>query len=194
MKRLITLILIVASVTIIQAKRITVEMPLLITKEQSNLIGDKIDELSLTVLSIKREHLTLGDVINRELYNLADEDANHRVYTIEFDGTPDSLTIDIKGRDIMLGNERTRKSYFGVLENNRGHFVVVQTDFNKALLKQLLNKKGDKVRFERVFEYVPEVFPVAPTEVSAVIIKGEDIRHNRFLINGDNKLNHNNKE
>ena len=126
-------------------KTITVEMKRLIVNKKAN--PDLMAAITMMMDTISQE-----DYQNRTFVMLLEPNDNG------------DIGIAIRDDDIVTRGKQDQSIYWGDIEHQRYHFVVLTGKDNMALLEQTFKRQG-KVKFVQEFEFVDFKTPNYPTNV-----------------------------
>ena len=124
-----------------------------ITVETKHLVPDKKADAGLI------------DAITQVMDTIASEDYQNRTFVLLLEPKSDgTIAIAARNDDIVTRGSKDPTIYYGELEHNRYHFVVLTGKDNIALLEQTFKRQG-KVKFVQEFEFVDFPTPRYPTNV-----------------------------
>ena len=124
-----------------------------ITVETKHLVPDKKADAGLI------------DAITQVMDTIASEDYQNRTFVLLLETKSDgTIAIAARNDDIVTRGSKDPTIYYGELEHNRYHFVVLTGKDNMALLAQTFKRQG-KVKFVQEFEFVDFPTPRYPTNV-----------------------------
>ena len=124
-----------------------------ITVETKHLVPDKKADAGLI------------DAITQVMDTIASEDYQNRTFVLLLEPKSDgTIAIAARNDDIVTRGSKDPTIYYGELEHNRYHFVVLTGKDNIALLEQTFKRQG-KVKFVQEFEFVDFPPPRYPTNV-----------------------------
>lgn len=124
-----------------------------ITVETKHLVPDKKADAGLI------------DAITQVMDTIASEDYQNRTFVLLLEPKSDgTIAIAARNDDIVTRGSKDPTIYYGELEHNRYHFVVLTGKDNMALLEQTFKRQG-KVKFVQEFEFVDFPTPRYPTNV-----------------------------
>ena len=127
-------------------KTIVVETKRLVTNKKAN--PELLDALQQLMDTIARE-----DYMNRTFVLFIEPNANGEI------------TISAQSDDIVTRGKLDASIYYGTVEHERYHFVVLTGKDNMPLLDQTFKRQG-KVKFVQEFEFVDFKTPNYPTVVT----------------------------
>lgn len=124
-----------------------------ITVETKHLVPDKKADAGLI------------DAITQVMDTIASEDYQNRTFVLLLETKSDgTIAIAARNDDIVTRGSKDPTIYYGELEHNRYHFIVLTGKDNMALLEQTFKRQG-KVKFVQEFEFVDFPTPRYPTNV-----------------------------
>ena len=113
----------------------------------------------------KKAEAGLIDAINQVMDTIASEDYQNRTFVLMLEPKNDGMIgIAVRNDDIVTRGSKDATIYFGELEHQRYHFVVLTGKDNLSLLEQIFKRQG-KVKFVQEFEFVDFPTPRYPTNV-----------------------------
>ena len=113
----------------------------------------------------KKADAGLIDAITQVMDTIASEDYQNRTFVLMLEPKSDgTIAIAARNDDIVTRGSKDATIYYGELEHNRYHFVVLTGKDNMALLEQTFKRQG-KVKFVQEFEFVDFPTPRYPTNV-----------------------------
>ena len=113
----------------------------------------------------KKADAGLIDAITQVMDTIASEDYQNRTFVLLLEPKSDgTIAIAARNDDIVTRGSKDATIYYGELEHNRYHFVVLTGKDNMALLEQTFKRQG-KVKFVQEFEFVDFPTPRYPTNV-----------------------------
>ena len=144
-----------------------------ITVETKHLVPDKKADAGLI------------DAITQVMDTIASEDYQNRTFVLLLEPKSDgTIAIAARNDDIVTRGSKDPTIYYGELEHNRYHFVVLTGKDNIALLEQTFKRQG-KVKFVQEFEFVDFPTPRYPTNVIAQWAPGQALKWLTVVINDD---------
>ena len=113
----------------------------------------------------KKADASLIYAIAQVMDTIASEDYQNRTFVLMLEPKSDgTIAIAARNDDIVTRGNKDATIYYGELEHNRYHFVVLTGKDNMALLEQMFKRQG-KVKFVQEFEFVDFPTPRYPTNV-----------------------------
>ena len=113
----------------------------------------------------KKADAGLIDAITQVMDTIASEDYQNRTFVLLLEPKSDgTIAIAARNDDIVTRGSKDPTIYYGELEHNRYHFVVLTGKDNLGLLEQTFKRQG-KVKFVQEFEFVDFPTPRYPTNV-----------------------------
>jgi hypothetical protein len=162
----------------------------IVTRQLSMGQRDALPENTLTV-EMKRLSFTKKadpgfiDAINQVMDTIAREDYLNRTFVLLIEPKADGqIAIGARSDDIVTRGRQDATIYFGTLEHDRYHFVVITGKHNAELLERTF-KRGSKVKFVQEFEFVDYPTPHYPTNVIGQWSPGKALEWLTVAINED---------
>lgn len=187
MKRLlITLTIAVLVAGSLWAKDDEVIVTRQLTTGQRNALPEKTITVEMKRLTFnKKADPGLVDAITRVMDTIASEDYQNRTFVllIEPRGAGE-IAIAAHSDDIVTRGKQDPTIYYGTLEHQRYHFVVLTGKDNMPLLEQTFKRQG-KVKFVQEFEFVDFKTPNYPTNVIGQWSPGKALKLLTVIINED---------
>ena len=144
-----------------------------ITVETKHLVPDKKADAGLI------------DAITQVMDTIASEDYQNRTFVLLLEPKSDgTIAIAARNDDIVTRGSKDPTIYYGELEHNRYHFVVLTGKDNMALLEQTFKRQG-KVKFVQEFEFVDFPTPRYPTNVVGEWSPAKGFKWLTVIINED---------
>ena len=139
-----------------------------LTMSQRNSLPEKTITVETKRLApAKKADAGLIDAITQVMDTIASEDYQNRTFVLLVEPKSDgTIAIAARNDDIVTRGSKDAAIYYGELEHNRYHFVVLAGKDNMALLEQTFKRQG-KVKFVQEFEFVDFPTPRYPTNVIA---------------------------
>ena len=94
------------------------------------------------------------------------------------------VAIAAQSDDIVTRGKLDASIYYGTLEHNRYHFVILESKDNQELLERTFKRQG-KVKFVQEFEFVDFKTPNYPTNVIAQWSQSNGFKWLTVIINED---------
>ena len=137
-----------------------------LTLSQRKSLPDKTIATDVKRLTFnKKADASLVDAITQVMDTIASEDYQNRTFVLLLEGNTDgTIAIAARNDDIVTRGSKDASIYYGELEYNRYHFVVLTGKDNQELLEQTFKRQG-KVKFVQEFEFVDFPTPRYPTNV-----------------------------
>ena len=126
--------------------------------------------------------------LNEQLAKIADEDLEFNAFIVNLYYAGAGIAIEVDSRDILDLDKGI--DCLGDIVINRRHFIVVENEDNKTLLKHFFKKdKSKEVLFQRVFEKAIDVIEIHPTQLKATFDeRTHQVETHQLIINGIDKL------
>lgn len=137
-----------------------------LTTGQRNSLPEKTISVETKRLVFnKKADAGLTDAITSMMDTIAQEDYQNRTFVLMMEPRNDGeVAIAVQSDDIVTRGRQDASIYYGVIDHNRYHFVVLTGKTNGALLDQTFKRQG-KVKFVQEFEFVDFKTPNYPTNV-----------------------------
>ena len=133
----------------------------------------------------KKADAGLIDAITQVMDTIASEDYQNRTFVLLLEPKSDgTIAIAARNDDIVTRGSKDPAIYYGELEHNRYHFVVLTGKDNMALLEQTFKRQG-KVKFVQEFEFVDFPTPRYPTNVVGEWSPAKGFKWLTVIINED---------
>ena len=133
----------------------------------------------------KKADPMLIKAIETMMDTIASEDYHNRTFVLLLEPKGNNeVTIAIRNDDIVTRGSKDATIYFGELEHERYHFVVLNSKDNTALLQRVFKRQG-KVKFVQEFEFVDFITPRYPTSVIGHWSPDKGFQWKTVVINDD---------
>lgn len=174
------------------ARRGTVVMPVQVVQGDSSFkLPSKTDYMELRCMRFDDKKLNGFDTALREkLQAIDDNDAEHYAFALVVwpDGSGlEPIKVEAYDRDPLKSTEVARRMAYGDYQVGEAHFVLIMNPDNADFLKQYARPTGMNTRFERVYEYVPEIFPKQHTTLHATW-DGKQMTTTAYILDGEDQL------
>jgi hypothetical protein len=127
----------------------------------------------------------LVDAITQMTDTIASEDYQNRTFVLLIEPRGDGeVAIAVRSDDIVTRGRQDASIYYGTLEHERYHFVVLTGKDNQQLLDKTFKRQG-KVKFVQEFEFVDFPTPRYPTNVIGQWLPGKGLKWLTVIINED---------
>ena len=127
----------------------------------------------------------LVDAITQMTDTIASEDYQNRTFVLLIEPRGDGeVAIAVRSDDIVTRGRQDASIYYGTLEHERYHFVVLTGKDNQQLLDKTFKRQG-KVKFVQEFEFVDFPTPRYPTNVIGQWLPGRGLKWLTVIINED---------
>ena len=138
------------------------------TLGQRNSLPENTIVVETKRLSInKKADARLVDAIVQVMDTIAQEDYQNRTFVLLLEPREGGeITIAAHSDDIVTHGKQDPTVYYGTMEHNRYHFVMLKSIGNEPLLEQIF-KRQSKVKFVQEFEFVDYKTTIYPTNVIA---------------------------
>lgn len=137
-----------------------------LTSGQRNTLPEKTISLEMKSLIFNKKADTgFVNAIIQVMDTIAQEDYQNRTFVLLFEVKNDGIvSITAHSDDILTRGSQTPGLYYGSLEHNRYHFVVLADKTIEPLLDKTFKRQG-KVKYVQEFEFVDFKTPLYPTNV-----------------------------
>ena len=188
MKRfIISLTIIFATVGVLNAQTVKVTLNKQYSDTSGFVLPQKTIEKKMPLMTIANTKYDFTVKLLEIARRIANDDNDNRVFTmmLQFSGVGISIVID--SQDVL---DLTDTKFYGDLLVDRHHFVLLENEDNKNLLKTYFKKaKVKDVLFERTFEVVPSIIQTEPTHYNAIYDERKrSINEKEVIINNNDKL------
>ena len=155
-----------------------------LTTGQRNSLPEKtISVETKRLIFNKKADAGLTDAITSMMDTIAQEDYQNRTFVLMMEPRNDGeVAIAVQSDDIVTRGRQDASIYYGVIDHNRYHFVVLTGKTNGALLDQTFKRQG-KVKFVQEFEFVDFKTPNYPTNVIGSWRPGMGLKWLTVIIN-----------
>ena len=138
------------------------------TLGQRNSLPENTIVVETKRLSInKKADARLVDAIVQVMDTIAQEDYQNRTFVLLLEPREGGeIAIAAHSDDIVTHGKQDPTVYYGTMEHNRYHFVMLKSSGNEPLLEQIF-KRQSKVKFVQEFEFVDYKTTIYPTNVIA---------------------------
>ena len=155
-----------------------------LTTGQRNSLPEKTISVETKRLVFNKKADTgLTDAITSMMDTIAQEDYQNRTFVLMMEPRNDGeVAIAVQSDDIVTRGRQDASIYYGVIDHNRYHFVVLTGKTNGALLDQTFKRQG-KVKFVQEFEFVDFKTPNYPTNVIGSWRPGMGLKWLTVIIN-----------
>ena len=127
----------------------------------------------------------LVDAITQVTDTISREDYQNRTFVLLIEPRGDGeVAIAVRSDDIVTRGRQDASIYYGTLEHERYHFVVLMGKDNQQLLDKTFKRQG-KVKFVQEFEFVDFPTPRYPTNVIGQWLPGGGLKWLTVIINED---------
>ena len=127
----------------------------------------------------------LVEAITQMTDTIASEDYQNRTFVLLIEPRGDGeVAIAVRSDDIVTRGRQDASIYYGTLEHERYHFVVLTGKDNQQLLDKTFKRQG-KVKFVQEFEFVDFPTPRYPTNVIGQWLPGRGLKWLTVIINED---------
>lgn len=188
MKRLMILCSIaIAGMVLCDAQTMNVSLNKEYSDSSGFVLPDKAIKQKMSSIAIANPKYDFTVMLRDILKRITIEDYENNVFTVmlQFSGVGISIVID--SQDIL---DMKNTKFHGDLIVDRRHFVLLENNDNKDLLKTYFKKqRGKDVTFERTFEKVSEIIIRQPTHYNAIYNERQQtVKVNEFIVNNQDKL------
>lgn len=156
------------------------------TLGQRNSLPENTIVVETKRLSInKKADARLVDAIVQVMDTIAQEDYQNRTFVLLLEPREGGeIAIAAHSDDIVTHGKQDPTVYYGTMEHNRYHFVMLKSIGNEPLLEQIF-KRQSKVKFVQEFEFVDYKTTIYPTNVIARWSPGKGLCWQTVTINED---------
>lgn len=156
------------------------------TTGQRNVLPEKTISVEVKRLTPnKKADGGLIEAINQVMDTIAMEDYQNRTFVLLLEpNTEGEVSIAVRSDDIVTRGSKDATIYYGSLEHNRYHFVVLAREDNLALLERTFKRQG-KLKFVQEFEFVDFKTPNYPTNVAGNWSPAQGLQWLTVIINED---------
>ncbi len=157
-----------------------------LTTGQRNALPEKTIAVEMKRLTAaKKANTGLIDAINMVMDTIASEDYQNRTFVLLLEHKADGqIGIGVRSDDIVTRGNKDASIYYGDMEYQRYHFVVLANQDNADLLEQTFKRQG-KVKFVQEFEFVDFKTTRYPTSVAAKWSPSTGLSWQSVIINDD---------
>lgn len=188
MKRLLLLCTIaLATVAATFAQRVNVTLIKQYTDSDTIVLPNKTIEKKMPFLAVAKEKYDFTVKLRNIARRIATDDTNNNVFTVMLQYSGVGISIVIQSQDIF---DITNAKFHGDFVVDRRHFIILENDDNKDLLKTYFKKvRGKETVFERAFEKVQQVILPEPTHYNAIYDeRKQTVKEKEVIINNIDKL------
>ena len=157
-----------------------------LTTGQRNALPEKTVTVEMKRLTpTKKADTALLDAIELVMDTIAREDYQNRTFVLMLESRAGGeVAIAAQSDDIVTRGKLDASIYYGTLEHNRYHFVILESKDNQELLERTFKRQG-KVKFVQEFEFVDFKTPNYPTNVIAQWSQSNGFKWLTVIINED---------
>jgi len=157
-----------------------------LTTGQRNALPEKTVTVEMKRLTpTKKADTALLDAIELVMDTIAREDYQNRTFVLMLEPRAGGeVAIAAQSDDIVTRGKLDASIYYGTLEHNRYHFVILESKDNQELLERTFKRQG-KVKFVQEFEFVDFKTPNYPTNVIAQWSQSNGFKWLTVIINED---------
>jgi len=157
-----------------------------LTTGQRNALPEKTVTVEMKRLTpTKKADTALLDAIEQVMDTIAREDYQNRTFVLMLESRAGGeVAIAAQSDDIVTRGKLDASIYYGTLEHNRYHFVILESKDNQELLERTFKRQG-KVKFVQEFEFVDFKTPNYPTNVIAQWSQSNGFKWLTVIINED---------
>lgn len=157
-----------------------------LTTGQRNALPEKTVSVEMKRLTpTKKADTALLDAIEQVMDTIAREDYQNRTFVLMLESRAGGeVAIAAQSDDIVTRGKLDASIYYGTLEHNRYHFVILESKDNQELLERTFKRQG-KVKFVQEFEFVDFKTPNYPTNVIAQWSQSNGFKWLTVIINED---------
>ena len=157
-----------------------------LTMGQRNSLPEKTITVEMKQLTpSKKADAGLLDAITQVMDTIANEDYQNRTFVLLLEAKAGGeVTVAAHSDDIVTRGSKDATLYYGELEHNRYHFVLLTGKENLPLLEQTFKRQG-KVKFVQEFEFVDYPTPRYLTNVISQWSPDKGFKWLTVIINED---------
>lgn len=157
-----------------------------LTTGQRNALPEKTVTVEMKRLTpTKKADTALLDAIEQVMDTIAREDYQNRTFVLMLESRAGGeVAIAAQSDDIVTRGKLDASIYYGTLEHNHYHFVILESKDNQELLERTFKRQG-KVKFVQEFEFVDFKTPNYPTNVIAQWSQSNGFKWLTVIINED---------
>lgn len=188
MKRLfITLMVVLTTASGLMARN---DDEIIVTRQFTSGQRNSLPEKTIIVemkrlVPAKKADTGLIDAINQVMDTIAQEDYQNRTFVLLLEPKASGeISIAAHSDDIVTRGRKNQDVYYGSLDHNRYHFVVLMNKDNLPLLEQTFKRQG-KVKYVQEYEFVDFKTPIYPTNVSGRWSPTQGLQWQTVIINED---------
>ena len=187
MKRIIIIAMAALFAFNMSAEKITVTINKQYAQDSTFVLPSKTISLKTPVMGLANSKYIFTKKLTEILTYVASEDYDNKVFIVKLKYAGQGISITINSQDPL---DDLNIDYCGDIIVNNKHFLLVQNDDNKDLIKTYFKKaKGTNVVFERTFEKVFEVVdPLFTSVISTYDERQRTILIKEKIINEVDKL------
>lgn len=188
MKRLLLLCTIaLATVAATFAQRVNVTLIKQYTDSDTIVLPNKTIEKKMPLLAVAKEKYDFTVKLRNIARRIATDDTDNNVFTVMLQYSGVGISIVIQSQDIF---DITDAKFHGDFVVDRRHFIILENEDNKDLLKTYFKKvRGKETVFERTFEKVSQIIYPEPTHYNAIYNERmRTVKENEVIINNIDKL------
>ena len=157
-----------------------------LTTGQRNALPEKTIIVEMKRLTFnKKADAGLVEAISQVMDTIVAEDYQNRTFVMLLEPkSSEEIAIAVRNDDIVTRGKQDPTIYYGTLEYQRYHFVLLIGKDNMPLLEQTFKRQG-KVKFVQEFEFVDFPTPHYPTNVVGQWSPGMGLKLLSAIINED---------
>lgn len=167
MKRLflIIIVLICANATQAAADKVRVSIVKQYTEGSGFVLPEKAIEKKMPCLIPASAKYDFTRQLSRVAQAIQEQTYDHKVFVVTLKYAGAGISINIQGKDLL---DSLQAKYYGDFMVGKGHFVILENEDNKDLLKTYFKKdRGHDAVFQRTYEMVGEIVVSEPTVYQA---------------------------
>jgi hypothetical protein len=157
-----------------------------LTLGQRNSLPEKTIAVEMKrLVPTKKANASLVEAITQVMDTIAQEDYQNRTFVMVLEPKASGeIAIAVRSDDIVTRGKRNDDIYYGDLEHQRYHFVLLTGKDNMPILEQNFKRQG-KVKFVQEFEFVDFPTPRHPTNVIGQWSPDKKLKWLTVIINED---------
>lgn len=166
MKRCVIIALLsLAAVTSLAADKVRVSIVKQYTEDSGFVLPEKVIEKKMPCLVPVSQKYDFTRQLTKVAQSIQEESFDHKVFVVILNYAGAGISINIDGKDLL---DTLQAKFYGDFMVDKGHFVIIENDDNKDLLKTYFKKdRGRDAVFQRTYEMVGEIVATEPTVYQA---------------------------
>lgn len=189
MKRclLIAIISFVSIATTLAADKVRVSIVKQYTQDSEFILPEKVVEKKMSCLILANPKYIFTQQLAKVAHNIQEESFDHKVYVMSLKYAGAGISINIEGKDVL---DSVDTKFYGDFMIDRGHFLLLENEDNKDLLKTFFKKdRSHNAIFQRAYEMVDTIIAPEPTIYQATYDERQrKINVKTHVVDGIDKL------